>query len=281
MSVIVVEQAGKGEVSRSNDGKMSARRTFLVYDSSGDPLLIDNVLDNSSLPQMEDEHPDSSNMIIGSYSIREHPDRSYSYEITYSYANPTDVVVGGDDGGSDPLNNNQNSGVIDGADPDSAVTAFTISVSLAIVDIWKADPTIPSDINNPERVDIGGTSVSEGGYPISLALPTAKITMNQRFTGMFYAGSYLSDIGKRNASDYHGFDAGSLLFMGVSVSQDTNGFNEVTFEIAFDSDFHMRQVPQRDEDGNPTVDLTADPPTVTVFFKQPFPETTSFGFLPY
>lgn len=280
MSVQVVEQAGKGEISRNNDGKMSARRTFLVYDDSGEPLLVDNVLDNSDLPQMEDEHPDSADMIVGSYSIREHSDRSYAYEITYSYASPTEVVAG-DAGGADPLNNNQNSGVIDGADPDSAVTAFTITVSLSIVDIWKSDPTIPDDIDNPSREDIGGTSVSEGGYPISLALPTAKITMNQRFTGVFYAGTYLSEIGKRNTSEYHGFDAGSLLFMGVSVSQDTSGFNEVTFEIAFDSDFHMRQVPQRDEDGNPTVDLTADPPTVTVFFKQPFPNTTSFGFLPY
>ena len=271
MSIVVVEQAGSGEVSRGNDGKMSARRMFLVYEDGSSPLLVDNILDNSDLPQIHDQHPDAPAIIVGSYSIREHPDRAYAYEITYSYA-PWSAIA---------LDEEPESDVIDGADPDSAVTAFSIAVSLTIVDIWKSNPTIPADIDEPPRTDIGGTSVSEGGYPISLALPTAKITMNQRFTGMFFAGSYLSDIGKRNIAEYHGFSAGSLLFMGVSVSQDTSGFNEVTFELAFDSDFHLRQVPLRDEDGNPTVDLTADPPSVTVYFKQPFPNTTSFGFLPY
>jgi len=278
VSVQVVEQAGKAEISRSNDGKMSARRTFLVYEDSDSPLLVDNILDNSNLPQMADPHPDTSNILVGSYSIREHSDRSYAYEITYSYASPDEIVINSPE---DPLNEDEDSGVIDGADPDSAVTAFTISVSLSIVDIWKANPTMPASIDNPARTDIGGTSVSEGGYPISLALPTAKIAINQRFTGFFYAGTYLSNIGKRNSGAYHGFSAGSLLFTGVNVSQDTFGFNEVTFEIAFDNDYHLRQVPQRDEDGNPTVDLSADPPTITVFFKQPFPNTTSFGFLPY
>jgi hypothetical protein len=280
MSIQVVEQAGKGEISRANDGKITASRTFLVYEDEGNPLPVDGVLDNSFLPQIGDPHPDTSDIIIGSYSIRQHQDRSYAYEITFSYAPPDEIQINAPE---DPLNEDEDSGVIDGADPDSAVTAFAITVSLSIVDIWKSNPTIPyADIDNPPRVDIGGTLVSEGGYPISLALPTAKITINQRFTGFFFAGTYLSNIGKRNLAEYHGFDSGSLLFMGVNVSQDTYGFNEITFEMAFDNDYHLRQVPERDEDGNPKISLfVADPNELNVFFIQPFPETVSFGFLPY
>lgn len=285
MSVIVIEQAGRSEISRSNDGKMSASRTYLVYDDSGEALFVDNVLDNSDLPQIGNTHPDSESMIVGSYSIREHSDRSYAYEVTYSYASPTDVATGGsgDPGGDegDPLNSGEGSGVIDGADADSGVTAFTISATSTIVDIWKSNPTVPSNINNPARIDIGGTLVSEAGYPISSVYSTAKISIHQRFTGFFAAWQYLSNIGKRNAGVYHGFHAGEILFIGVNVTQDTLGFNEVVYEMAFDIWKHLRQVPERDEDGNPKLDFTTSPPSMNVFFKQPFPNTTSFGFLPY
>lgn len=280
MSAIVIEQAGSSEISRSNDGKMSASRTFLVYDGDGLPLQVDDVLDNSDLPQMEDTHPNSSAMIVGSYSIREHPDRSYAYEITYSYANPADIVES-DASGSDPLNNDEDSGVIDGAEPESGVTAFSISATSTIVDIWKSNPTVPTNINNPARTDIGGTLVSEAGYPISSIYSTAKISVHQRFTGFFDAWQYLSNIGKRNDAVYHGFHAGEILFLGVNVTQDTLGFNEVVYEMAFDIWKHLRQVPERDEDGNPKLDFTVSPPTMNVFFVQPFPNTTSFGFLPY
>jgi hypothetical protein len=270
MSVVVVEQAGKGDISRDNDGKLKAGRTFLVYEDSELPLLVDNILDNSDLPQIGSPHPEMQGIIVGSYSIREHSDRSYAYEITYSYAPRGDVSQ--DDEEED---------VIDGADPESGVTRFTIQATSTIVDIWKSNPTVPANINNPARTDIGGTLVSEAGYPISSVYSTAKISVHQRFRGFFGAWQYLSNIGKRNDATYHGFHAGEILFLGVNVTQDTLGFNEVVYEMAFDIWKHLRQVPERDEDGNPKLDFTVSPPTMNVFFKQPFPNTTSFGFLPY
>ena len=140
---------------------------------------------------------------------------------------------------------------------------------------------MPSSKAEPAREDIGGTLVSEGGYPISLALPIAEIAINQQRSGFFNAGTYLTKVGKRNSGSWRGFSAGSVLFTGVDVTQDTFGVNEITFQLAFDKYFHLRQVPERDEDGNPKLDLSADPPTMNVFFKQPFKETVDFGFLPY
>jgi len=71
-----------------------------------------------------------------------------------------------------------------------------------------------------------------------------------------------------------------VLFTGVDVTQDQSGNNDISYQLTYDKNYHLRQVPERDEDGNPKVSLASDPPTLNVFFKQPFKQTTDFGFLP-
>ena len=60
-----------------------------------------------------------------------------------------------------------------------------MTVGVTIIDIWKAEPTLPADLNDPATADIGGTTVSEGGLPVSMALPTADIRLREKATGMF------------------------------------------------------------------------------------------------
>lgn len=280
MSLVVVEQIGGSDLTRENSGKVSGTRTFLVYDDEGGSLTFNDAMNASGIPQLGSPHPESSAAIAGSFTIKEHADRTDTYEVSMSYS-PEDEIDP-DVGGGDPLDDDDDGGVIDGADSDSAVTAFTIRVGLSIIDIWKSAPNLPADINDPARLDIGGTLVSEGGYPISLATPTANISINQRFSGFFHAGYYFNKIGKRNSNYWRGFDIGSILFIGVDVTQDNYGFNEVQFQLAFDRWYHLRQVPERDEDGNPKIIIWPDDPNeLNVFWKQPFKEQVHFGFLPY
>jgi len=85
----------------------------------------------------------------------------------------------------------------------------------------------------------------------------------------------------RNAESWLGFDAGSVLFIGVDIKQIAAGSYQLTYRLAWDFFSHLRQVPSRNEDGNPDMDRSDDPPTlVMVYWRQPFPETTSFSFLP-
>lgn len=285
MSIVATEVAGGTEISRDIDGRYSASRSFLVYEDDGAALSIGQALSAALLPLIGENHPDVSGAICGGFTIRESPERKETYDITYQYAMPEDVEVSDDP--SDPLGDDGatfgggEGGVIDGAEPDSGVTSFSIKVGVSIVDIWKSSPSMPSSKNNPARLDIGGTLVSEGGYPISFAMPTASITIKTQWSGYFDVGQVISRVGRRNSSHWRGFSAGSVLFTGVDVNQDTVGMNDVSYELAFDMYSHLRQVPERDEDGNPKVNLSTDPPSLDVFFKQPFPKTTSFGFLPF
>jgi len=281
MSLIVVERAGGGELSRENSGKIQAQRQFLVYSDDGSFVSLEDASLAAGLPIIGQPHPDSPAIIVGSFSISIIEDRPNAFDITYNYAPPE--VVDGDGDPSDPIGGgggDDDSGTIDGSDPDSGVTAFTIRVGLSVVDIWKTDPDLPDNLDEPAREDIGGILVSEGGYPISYALPIADIAINQQIAGFMNIGSFLGKIGKRNAGTWNGFDSGSLLFTGVDISQDIFGVNDIQYQLAWDEFYHLRQAPERDEDGNPTLDLTEDPPTMNVFFKQPFPNTISFNFLP-
>jgi hypothetical protein len=277
VSDIITEQPS-GEIGRDSDGKKSATRMFIVYSDSGS-LDFEDVISNTGLPQIGQPHPSDNSIIVGSYAIRANPDRKDTYDVTYTYKTPDEVV--GDDDEDEEIEEVE---VIDGAEAGSAVVAFTMNVGLSIVDIWKAAPTIPADINDPARVDIGGTLVSEGGYPISLAIPIVEIGINQLFSGFFNAGTFLNKVAKRNNAEWQGFPAGSVLFTGVDVTQDTEGENTATFKCSYDTFYHLRQVPQRDEDGNPKVTWVGDDPPVpsmNVYFKQPFKDTTDFGFLPF
>jgi len=96
---------------------------------------------------------------------------------------------------------------------------------------------------------------------------------------MFTGGQYLSRVGKRNAANWQGFNAGSVLFTGMNVNHTRDGINEVEYSLAWDKFYHLRQVPERDENGDPVVDETATPP-INVYWKQPFKQTTDFSFLP-
>jgi hypothetical protein len=306
MTVRVTEQP-IGDISRESSGIMTATRVFLIYDDAGASLSMQDVISSSQLPDLGVPHPTISGIIAGSYTIRAHADRKDTYEVSYKYEYPTVVVIDDDDpdepvdpnddepdyveDGDDDNNDDNNDDpaftpdndteVISGAVDGSGVVAFTMSVGLSIVDIWKAGPSMPASVNSPARDDIGGTIVSEGGFPISLAMPIVEIGIAQRFGGFFNAGIFLDKVGKRNAGEWAGFGDGSVLFTGVDVTQDTQGNNEATFRCSFDSYSHLRQVPERDEDGNPKVTLTAGVPSMNVYFKQPFPATVGFGFLPF
>ena len=263
----ITELAGSGEYKRADSGAITASREFLVYADSN--LMVEDVIDLDTLPQIGEPYPSNETISVSSYSIRARSDRANTYTVTYSYKNPSDIE------------NEDNPDVIDGADEGSGVTGFSVGVALTIIDIWKSDPTIPASKSDPARSDIGGTLVSEGWYPISLALPTAEITITQKFSGFFEIGFFINNIGKRNSQSWRGFNSGSVLFTGVDINQDNSGNNTANFKLAFDKFYHLRQVPKRDESGNPAVDLSEDPPTLIVFFKQPFPEEVDFGFLPY
>jgi len=269
VTIIATELIGSTKFSQDGDGGRQGQRGWIVYDDEGGMIPASEVMVQSGMPDLGSEHPEITGLYAGSWNIELSDDRPDTWNVIWNYSSAW-YNIGDDDEDDDEGLGGGN------------VSGYNMTVGLTIIDIWKADPNIPTggSLSDPPRTDIGGTLVSEGGYPISMALPTADIRIREQFSGFFQAGQILTNVGKRNSHSWQGFAKGSVLFTGMNVNHTREGVNEIEYTLAWDTWYHLRQTPERDADGNPVVDTSADPPTVDVYFKQPFKATTSFAFLP-
>lgn len=268
MSVVVVEVAGSKTIAQNKEGVRTGNRSWFVYDDGGANLLIDDVVEASGMPLLGAPHPDIIGLFANSWTVTLSGERSNAWAVQWNYSSQITEISGG--GATEP--------VVDLSLPDG-VDSYSMSIGLTIIDIWKSNPTIPANKDNPPDVDIGGTLVSTGGLPVSMALNTAEVHIREKSSGMFSGGTFMLNVGKRNDIVWQGFDAGSLLFTGMNVNHTRDGVNDIEYMLAWDKWYHLRQVPERDDDGNPIVDSSGEDP-LNVYFRQPFPNTTSFSFLP-
>jgi len=270
VSVVVTETPDSKKISRSTDGSRTASRSFIVYDDEGDILTASDVITAYGLPFVGQVYPDAGGLFASGYNLSLHNDRKHTWVVEWSY-NTIQV----EDEDSDPSDDDDN--------PMGSNTSITIG--LTIVDLYKSGYTIPSspaDINDPspngtDFGDVGG-SLTDSGYPISFALPTADIKITRTYTGFYNGGGLLSVTGTRNSNSWSGFPVGSLLFTGVGYTSKGGNTYDLSFNISYDAWFHLRQVPDRNPAGKPNYNSTAN--TMDVEWRQPFEVTANFTFLP-
>jgi len=269
VSVIVTETPDSKKISRSTDGSRTASRSFIVYDDEGDILTASDVITAYGLPFVGQVYPDAGGLYASGYNLSLHNDRTNTWVVDWSY---NSIQVADDD--SEPTGENGTMG-----------SNTSITIGLTIVDLYKSCYTLPSaeaDLNDPspngtDFGDIGG-SITDSGYPISFALSTADIKITRTYTGFFNGSGLLNVTGTRNKNSWSGFPAGSLLFTGVGYTSKGGNSYDLTFGVAYDSWFHLRQVPRRNVSGKPDYNSTDN--TMDVFWRQPFEVTADFTFLP-
>jgi len=265
MSVVAVELAGSKSIKSASDGKRSASRKWFVYDDEGANLVIDDIVNATGMPTMGQVHPDLGGLFAANWDISVSEDRANAWDIVWGYSSDEPSSTGGGGGEEEE------------ALP-TGIQGYSTTVGITIIDIWKSSPDIPSGGAN-SATDCAGTLVAEGGEPISLALPTAEISIRKTTNTMISGGAFTGVVGKRNSGAWQGYPIGSLLFTGVNINHTRGGANEIEWTVAYDSWLHLRQAPERDSTGSVVID--ADTGAINVFMKQPFPDTTSFGFLPF
>lgn len=170
---------------------------------------------------------------------------------------------------------------------------------------YRRNPTIPalySPSDNP-LVDIGGTSIDVNGHPYTIQAPQVLVTVDvirdfsapapgedvasRRFTQNMGAWEALTTLAlKRNAVEFLGYPAGSLLYLGTHASQVHHEWMVLSHQYLFDSLGHMDQRPIVGPDGNPimiprlTVSIGGADTTVLsaayVVFYQEFGTTVDF-----
>tara|TARA_R100000655_G_scaffold71369_2_gene109747 strand:+ start:4114 stop:5058 length:945 start_codon:yes stop_codon:yes gene_type:complete len=314
MSIKYTEQIGSRSISR-NKGSFTASRNFLVYDDDSTVVLtVADAINFSGGVRFSDGHPEIEGVFANSYSIQPVNDRAYTYTVTWNYAQPFEE---NDAGGSDDpfignpdnttINPVNDGGVLDpptggeqeqgeddvlgddgvGEDDNDTDTETTrtfngvsLTTGLALVDGYVAGAAIPANGAETGSAITGGTVVHEGGEPVTVPVPTTEISLSETVFGAYF---YLNDVqlkaGKRNSKSFYGFNAGSVLFKGMSVQRQEYNKWDVTYTFIWDAQSHMRQVPNRLDSGEPDWNDTS-PPTLDIFFKQPFPSLTDFSFAP-
>ena len=304
---------GSRTLARTADS-YTASRTFLVYDDAGGFLSVNAAVNYSGGVSFSDTHPDISGIYANGFNITASTERANTWQLQWTYAEPqNETDAGGDD---DPFEDDgdnteidpEDGGVFeppdgddgsaggedeigeDGIDDDTGggdgeverlYTGYTINATVALVDGYVAGASIPS--NGSQGGDDGslitdGTIVHKGGRPVTVPVCITTIAISETFFGsVYYLNNTNTKAGRRNSGSFYGFDAGSVLFSGMSVQRQTETSWDVTYNFAWDEWSHMRQVPNRNSDGEiePNEDETLD-----IFFKQPFPSQTSFSFSP-
>tara|TARA_R110000824_G_scaffold141487_1_gene308051 strand:- start:925 stop:1878 length:954 start_codon:yes stop_codon:yes gene_type:complete len=304
-------------ISRDADS-FTASRTFLVYDDDDtQSLTASQAVNFSEGVAFSMSHPEIISIFADSFSISPLSERAFTYSLVWNYSKPEDPTdAGGDDDQHDDEDDNtstdptdeggeldpptggeelQDSGTVQGddgvsedepsaddAETERTFTGYSLTTGLALVDGYVAGATIPA--NGSQGGASGslistGTIVHVGGAPVTVPVPTTEISISESVSGSYF---YLNDVqlkaGKRNINPFLGFDAGSVIFKGMSVQRQAVDQWDVSYTFAWDAWSHMRQVPKRDSEGN--IEYEADGTTLKIFFKQPFEDYTSFSFAP-
>jgi hypothetical protein len=153
------------------------------------------------------------------------------------------------------------------------------STRVEAVDVWRTGATLPAYPQTPGlTTDIGGSSVDAAGVPVSALVVQQELTYTVRmnFTTVDQA-AVNSKIGTRNSGAFLGGNPGFVLFTGVRRSRIAVDLYEVTYTFVWDAAAHLRQVPKRDADGDPELNVGY---ANAVYARQPFPSVSDFSTLP-
>jgi len=139
---------------------------------------------------------------------------------------------------------------------------------------WRSEPTIPA-LGDPENdQNIEGDPADAAGIPTSLQRNIQELTVTETVNVPNLA-AYRSARFTRNASDFFGSPAGSLLYRGASIRRTGVDVYQVAHSFVEDGFFHLQQQPLL-EPPNMTPKLK-DGVAETVFFVQPFTNKTNFN----
>lgn len=174
-------------------------------------------------------------------------------------------------------------------------TSIETNIREEAIDIWRTGTTVPSN-GTQDNSDIGGTPADSAGEPISFLLPIVSISIRNVIYGRPQYATIMAIAGKRNSASFT-FGAtgntftcatGTLVFTGASTSRTGPNVYEINYQFNYDPTlYHMRQIAMRDLKGVKTSRPTPGSPVSAtnvetasvVFWRQPFPSTTSFSAL--
>jgi len=257
MALVTTEITGSGGASTTleNTGiqKHSANRSFMVYDDEGElDADVVSVMLTDGLPQIGDLHDDFEFLRVTKRSVTRMAERNDAWKIEFTYEHLIDI-------------------------PEVQVSQSS-EITGQFIGVWRSNAGEPDNLNSPAAADIGGTMIDSAGSPTSVMLKQQTFSLSFEQFGSIPVSTLFNATGKRNSQGFFGFAAGYLVYLGVSFATKTTSSYTRTDKFLYDGFAHCRQVVGAfDGDLNPTLD--SDGHATTVFWVQPFPNTTDFSSL--
>lgn len=268
-SSTATEVYGKSESGSINkDGQRSVSRIFHVAGTVGNNLTLQDALIATGLPSEPSGGNAGDTLTVGGETLSYWGTRSFQrvaghedlWVLTYEYSTSPDPSGGGDE--------NEESG---------GAAATTKGV-------YRAQPRLPVNVDNPSKEDIQGTPVDVGGTKTSVVFPQATQTIKEYRTLKPSITEFASMVGKRNANYWNGLAVGVVLFTGVRYSENKGTSKwEIEYDFAIDYlTYHLEQVAKTKPDGSALTTMFGEGDNATVhakrvYFVQPF-QKSFFGF---
>lgn len=254
MAAIVTERLQTREIRFTDSGEQ-ATREFYVHDNATTPLITEPYLavNVPGIPTPGSSFPTKPKLVVvGVESNIVEGDRNL-FRVTCLYQDKTFGL---------------------------GEVVYERSVGGNVVDWWRMSPNVPNDpLSNSNTIDIGGVKADIAGTPTSFLRVTSELRITEKMIrNEFDLVAYKAYVGRRNSVSFKGIAPGLLLYMGA---QSTGAFGDslelVQHRFVYDEWLHCQQVPRRNTSGNIVLDATGN--AVSVYWRQPFPNTIDFNSL--
>lgn len=272
MTIQVKELIESRSLREETGGKKTGERIYRVWDDDSTAVLTAQQAESHpDLPNRNSAHPDDPKLRM---SVRmettQIQQRAYTYDIRYKYE-PLPVIVAPE------------SEIVDPTEP--GFIDFNVDWSAQWMDAWRRFGDLPSDIDLPNRVDMGGWPIDSRGEPVSIENHTTVLEITEVISGVLNGGLYHSLTNRRNSARFLDAPAGMVLYKGAKSERLEVRKYRVTHTFVWDEHYHLRQAIERWEDGKPKTgwaswaDADYDDVANPVFWIQPYVYTADFGAL--
>ena len=273
MAVKVFETTASRNFSYDS-GKVNATRIYKVYDDAAvdtltNPATVRALFGTATTP---DAMPAKGDLFVGestvyakSYNIQREPSTNI-WTVTWTYSN---ALVG----------------VATAQPGEAGFVEWTLDIQAQFVDTYiEQIPAFPTngDLATAVVQITNGTQIDIYGTPLSRLKYTSELVINETIQNSSGVPTIIATMraarGKRNNASWEGFARGTVLYTGGQIRRAGVSLYTVTHRFIEDSEYHLIQVPERDQTGQiPTADINGAKRARKVFWRQPFPASTNFA----
>lgn len=273
MAIVCIENTASRNF-QYDSGKVNATRVYKVYDDAAvDTLttpaavraLFGTATTPNAMPAKGDLFVGETTVYARSYNIQREANTNI-WNVTWTYSN---ALVG-----------------VSTAQPgEVGFVEWTLDIQAQFADTYiEQIPSYPTNgtVSSASLQITNGTQIDIYGTPLSRLKYTSELVINETIQNSSGVPSIIAQMfaarGRRNNATWEGFARGTVLYTGGQIRRAGVSLYTVTHRFIQDSEYHLLQVPERDQTGQiPTADINGGKRARKVFWRQPFPAEYNFA----